>query len=59
VIIAAFEFDSREAKGLGATLTALREQFYGGLWLGIVAFGFITFGCYEFAQSFWHRGSSR
>jgi hypothetical protein len=59
VIIAAFEFDSREAKGLGATLAALREQFYGGLWLGIVAFGFITYGCYEFAQSFWHRGSSR
>jgi Domain of Unknown Function (DUF1206) len=58
-IFAAIDFDAREAKGLGSTFVALREQFYGGFWLGIVAFGFIAYGCYEFAQSFWHRGNSR
>jgi hypothetical protein len=57
-IFAAIEFDAREAKGLGSTFVALREQSYGGFWLGIVAFGFIAYGCYEFTQSFWHRGSS-
>jgi hypothetical protein len=41
------------------SFVALREQSYGGFWLGIVAFGFIAYGCYEFAQSFWHRGSSQ
>jgi Domain of Unknown Function (DUF1206) len=58
-IFAAIEFDAREAKGLGSTFVALHAQFYGGFWLVIVAFGFIAYGCYEFAQSFWHRGSSR
>jgi hypothetical protein len=55
IIFAAVEFDSRTAKGLAGMFAALREQFYGGFWLGIVAFGFMTYGCYELAQAYGHR----
>jgi hypothetical protein len=59
VIFAAIEFNFREAKGLAGTLAALRETSYGELLVGIVALGLITYGCYEFAQAFWHRGRAR
>jgi uncharacterized protein DUF1206 len=47
LILAAWRFDPRQARGLGGALAALAAQPHGALLLGLVAAGLIAFGAYS------------
>jgi hypothetical protein len=49
---AAWHANSREAKGLGGALQALREQPYGWILLGLLALGLLAFAAYQFVQAY-------
>ncbi len=52
---AAWEFDSKEARGLDGALLELAQQPYGGLLLGAVAVGLLAYAFYCFVQARYRR----
>lgn len=51
LVKAAWEFDSKEARGLDGALLELSQQPYGGFLLGAVAVGLIAYALYCFVQA--------
>jgi len=49
--LAAYRENPNEARGLAGALRTLQEQPYGPWLLGIVAFGLIAYGIYEFVKA--------
>lgn len=54
-LLAAWQADPSEAKGLGAALGALREQPFGPALLGLVGLGLVAYGGYSLIASRWRR----
>lgn len=54
-LIAAWQADPSEAKGLGAALDALRRQPFGPFLLGGVGLGLVAFAVYSFVAARWRR----
>ena len=52
---AAWEFDSKEARGLDGALLELTRQPYGGFLLGAVAVGLLAYALYCFVQARYRR----
>lgn len=52
-LLAAWQFDPSEARGLAGVLQAVQQQSYGWLLLGIVAVGLFAFGLYSLIESVW------
>jgi hypothetical protein len=59
LLIAAYQHDPNEARGLAGALRALREQPYGPWILGIVALGLISYGVYQFVEAKYRRIGTR
>lgn len=55
LILAAWQSDPSEARGLGGALLALQVQPYGRLLFGVVAAGLAAFGAFEFAEARYRR----
>ena len=55
LVKAAWEFDSKEARGLDGALLELAQQPYGGLLLGAVAVGLLAYAFYCFVQARYRR----
>lgn len=55
VIIAAWQQDPSEAKGLGGALSALQDQPYGQWLLRVVAAGLVAFSIYSFIEAGYRR----
>ena len=55
LVRAAWEFDSKEARGLDGSLLEVAQQPYGGFLLGAVAVGLIAYGLYCFVQARYRR----
>lgn len=51
LVKSAWEFDSKEARGLDGALLELAQQPYGGLLLGAVAIGLLAYAFYCFVQA--------
>ena len=58
LVIAAWQADPSEAKGLGAALRSLREQPYGPWLLGFVGLGLVAFAFYSFVAARYRRIST-
>lgn len=54
-LVAAAQQDPSEARGLSGALDALRQQPYGGLLLGVVALGLVSFGVYSIVEAVYRR----
>ena len=54
-IVAAWQHDPDEARGLGGALAALQQQPYGWALLGLVALGLLAFGLYSVIESVYRR----
>lgn len=52
---AAVHHDPGQARGLGGALEVLREQSYGAILLGVVAFGLIAYALYELVRAKYRR----
>jgi uncharacterized protein DUF1206 len=50
-VVAAVTYDAAKARGLDATLNAVREQAYGSILLTLIALGVLAFGLFCFFQS--------
>jgi Domain of Unknown Function (DUF1206) len=55
MIVAAVQFNPREAKGLDTALSELLHLPFGPLLLGIVALGLIAYGVYSFVEARYRR----
>ncbi len=55
LIVAAFQHNPGEAKGLGGALVSLLHQPFGPLLLGLVAIGLLSYGCYSFVEARYRR----
>jgi hypothetical protein len=55
LVLAAWQYDASEAKGLGGALAALERQPFGPWLLGLVALGLIAYGLYQFLLSRYRR----
>lgn len=55
LLLAAWDSNSREAKGLGGALQAVHEQPYGWILLGLLALGLLAFAGYQFVQAWCRR----
>ncbi len=55
LIVAAFQADASEARGLGGALQTLARQPYGQLVLGVVAAGLVAYGVYCFIEARYRR----
>jgi hypothetical protein len=55
LLVAAWQADPSEAKGLSASLDALRQQPYGPWLLGIVGAGLAAYGFYSFVAARYRR----
>lgn len=55
LIIAAWQVDPSEARGLSGALQALQGQPYGWILLGVVALGLIAFGIYSLVEAVWRN----
>lgn len=55
LLVAAWQADSSEARGLGGALRILQEQPYGWVLLAVVAAGLIAFGAFGFVQARYRR----
>ena len=51
VVFAAVDVNAREAKGFAGALTAIQQQPYGSLLLGLTALGLISFGAFCLFQA--------
>jgi hypothetical protein len=55
LLIAAWQSDPGEARGLGGALLILQEQPFGRTLFGLVALGLAGFGAFEFAEARYRR----
>ncbi|HWL81696.1 MAG TPA: DUF1206 domain-containing protein [Roseomonas sp.] len=55
VIIAAWQSDPNEVRGLGGALLALQQQPFGRVLFGLAALGMVAFGTFEFAEARYRR----
>ncbi|GGK36038.1 DUF1206 domain-containing protein [Salinarimonas ramus] len=55
LVVAAWQSDSSEARGLGGALRTLQEQPYGWILLGLVAAGLFAFGAFGIVQAIYRR----
>ena len=55
LVVAAYQSDPSEARGLGGALLTLQEQPFGWALFAIVALGFAAFGVFEFAMARYRR----
>ena len=55
LVVAAWQSDPSEARGLGGVLTALQAQPFGQALFGLVALGLAAFGAFEFAEARYRR----
>lgn len=55
LVIAAWQADSSEARGLGGALRTLQEQPYGWILLALVAAGLFAFGVFGVVQAVYRR----
>jgi hypothetical protein len=55
LVTAAFQTDPSRAKGLGEALGSLRAWTFGGVILGVVAFGLVAYGAYELVEARYRR----
>lgn len=55
LMVAAWQADPTEARGLGGALATLAQQPYGPWLLGLVALGLIAFGVYSLVESRYRR----
>lgn len=55
LLVAAWQADPREARGLGGALVALQGQPYGQVLFALVAAGLAAFGAFNFAQAGFRR----
>ncbi|MGE0224452.1 MAG: DUF1206 domain-containing protein [Acetobacteraceae bacterium] len=55
LIIAAWQADPSEARGLGGALRALQDQPFGWALFSLVALGLTAFGVFEFAVAYYRR----
>jgi hypothetical protein len=55
LLIAAWQSDPGEARGLGGALLILQEQPFGRTLFGLVALGLAAFGAFEFAEARYRR----
>jgi hypothetical protein len=55
LMVAAFQHNPHEAKGLDSALQTLVKQPFGPILLGIVALGLITYGVYSFVEARYRR----
>ena len=51
LIVAAFQADPDEAKGVGGALSWLQQQAWGGILLGLIGLGLMAFAFYSFLQA--------
>ncbi|MBP0491664.1 DUF1206 domain-containing protein [Roseomonas indoligenes] len=51
LLLAAWQSDAREARGLGGALLAVQDQHFGPVVFGLVALGLAAFGAFEFAEA--------
>ena len=49
LVVAAWQSDPSEARGLGGALLALQDQPYGRALFGLVALGLVAYGAFQFA----------
>jgi hypothetical protein len=55
LVVAAWQSDPSEARGLGGALVALQAQPFGQALFGLVALGLAAFGAFEFAEARFRR----
>jgi hypothetical protein len=55
LLVAAWQADPTEARGLGGALATLAQQPYGPWLLGLVALGLVAFGIYSLVESRYRR----
>lgn len=55
LVIAAWQSDPNEVRGLGGALLALQQQPFGRVLFGLVALGLAAFGIFEFAEARYRR----
>lgn len=55
LVVAAWQSDPEEAKGLDEALSALRDQSFGPVLLGLVALGLIAYGLYCWVNARYRR----
>jgi hypothetical protein len=55
LLVAAYQSDPSEARGIGGALLTLQEQPFGWALFAIVALGFAAFGVFEFAVARYRR----
>jgi hypothetical protein len=55
LILAAYQADAGEARGLGGALRAVEQQPFGAWLLGLVAAGFISYGLFMFVLAKYRR----
>jgi hypothetical protein len=55
LIKAAYLTDDDQAGGLGQVLDRLDDQVYGDIWLGAIAFGFISYASYMMMAAFYRK----
>ena len=54
-LVAAWQVDPSEARGLAGALQTLQQQSYGWLLLGIIALGLVAFGIYSMVEAIWRK----
>ena len=55
IVVAAWQHDPQEARGLSGALETLQAQPYGQILLGVVALGLVAFGIYCFVEAAYRR----
>lgn len=55
LVVAAYQSDSGEARGLSGALLALQEQPFGRVLFGVVALGLAAFGAFGFVEGRYRR----
>ncbi|WP_426955626.1 DUF1206 domain-containing protein [Muricoccus radiodurans] len=55
LLVAAYRFDPRQARGLGGALLALQEQPFGRSLFALVALGLAAFGIFQFVEARYRR----
>ena len=55
LVLAAYQSDPRETRGLGAALEAIQHRPFGSYMLGVIAAGLLIYGFFMFAVAFYRR----
>jgi hypothetical protein len=56
--VTAFDANSQEAVGLAGVLTAMQNESYGGVFLGVAALGLLAFGFFEIIEAVARRNQA-